>query len=561
MSLRRRLRAEREERSGPPPAVTRVLWLVDRFRRPLAWFGLDVPVLRALLEAKLSLDLRRSNVPGDTSAPGFLNGGVIVTCIVYAILGVMLGFLSFALRDPFLYVTLIQSAVLALVMMSLVVDFTNVLFDTADLSMIAPRPVADRTVLAARLIHIGIYLALLAGSITLGPVLIGAFVFNPLVYVPIMLFASTMSAVLAVGLVVALYVTVLRRVNPERFQNFVIYTQIAMTIGIFGGMQVLPPLLARHDVRQWLQSHREIFLAYPPAYHGGLAGVAHGSTRTLNLVLAGLAVAIPLSALWLSVRVLSSGYLEGLANMRSTGAKPTRRRGKRPASNRLARWVCRSPIERAGFEMTRAICHGERMFKMQTYSMLVFPVMFLAIPLVSRVNLGYRYSVGMAIMMVLVSAPTLFMQLRYSEHWEAHWIFRAMPIDRIGDFLAGMVKQIYFTLLVPYWIVLIALSGLIFGPGTILSAALASAICSVVVLGLALKLANIMPFAKKFQVADASGRTGVFFVIFLLCGVAAAVHALLDFHVSTRITGTLAGIATSWYLLRRLYRLRVLRDA
>ena len=80
-------------RAEPAPWLLRApLWLIERFRLPIALLGVDYPAFRSILEVKLKLDLRR---PGLKAAAGVtpgssLSGGLVLTCLLYLVVGFMM---------------------------------------------------------------------------------------------------------------------------------------------------------------------------------------------------------------------------------------------------------------------------------------------------------------------------------------------------------------------------------------------------------------------------------------------------------------------------------------
>ena len=84
--------------------------------------------------------------------------------------------------------TMVNTFVMAMMGLMLIGDFTNVLVDTTDNTVLLPRPVGDRTLLAVRTAHIVSYLGALSLALCAGTLVIGTIEFHPLFAVVYLLF-------------------------------------------------------------------------------------------------------------------------------------------------------------------------------------------------------------------------------------------------------------------------------------------------------------------------------------------------------------------------------------
>ena len=149
-----------------------VSWFLRLFDS-VAWLiravGADYPQFRAILEAKLTMDTRRTTVGyqvyrKDKDKPG---NALLATLVWYAFMGVMIAPAAFVADSALVGLTFVHATVMMMLGLSLVADFSSVLLDTTDVAILHPRPVSGRTILTARIAHIVIYLALLSLSLSL----------------------------------------------------------------------------------------------------------------------------------------------------------------------------------------------------------------------------------------------------------------------------------------------------------------------------------------------------------------------------------------------------------
>ena len=62
--------------------------------------------------------------------------------------------------------------IMVMISMTLITDFSSILLDTSDNTIILPRPVDSRTLFAARLTHILLYLGQLGLGLTVIPAIV-----------------------------------------------------------------------------------------------------------------------------------------------------------------------------------------------------------------------------------------------------------------------------------------------------------------------------------------------------------------------------------------------------
>ncbi|NJK98827.1 MAG: hypothetical protein HC905_31435 [Bacteroidales bacterium] len=122
--------------------------------------------------------------------------------------------------------------------MNMVADFSTLLFDTRDNTIILPRPVTEATFLSARIIHISSYIFGFTLSFAIIPVIVVIVKYN-LAAAFFLLLNVFLSAILSVFLTHLIYLGLMRFLSGERFKDILGYFQILITIFLFGGYQII----------------------------------------------------------------------------------------------------------------------------------------------------------------------------------------------------------------------------------------------------------------------------------------------------------------------------------
>ncbi|HTN17738.1 MAG TPA: hypothetical protein VL092_08670, partial [Chitinophagaceae bacterium] len=202
--------------------------------------GADVAHLKAILKVRLMLDDRRPIAMGRQQTKKKKPVRFMTALGVF--LSMLIGFMyTFPLHldDRFMGLWLYFSVFLVMLSVMLITDFSTVLFDTRDKTILLPRPVNERTLLLSRLLHMFIYLfrivlpMSLAGWVTFG-LLEG---WKAVLWFP---FAIILLTIIALFLVNGAYLLVLRFSKPGKFKDIINYFQIAFSILFFACVYLLP---------------------------------------------------------------------------------------------------------------------------------------------------------------------------------------------------------------------------------------------------------------------------------------------------------------------------------
>lgn len=518
--------ARRETSLRPTNRITRgVLSGLDPIRGVISRCGVDYPSFHALLATFLVLDERRGKRlgGGDAQPSSPFSGGFILTCIMNLVVGAMFGLLLPVLKgDPVLALGALLSAVLAFSTLVLVADYSAVLLDDTDVSIVSPLPLTDRTFFAARVAHIAIYVGLVLGSLALPGLLIGCFVFSPLVFVPVYLVTVALTACLALGLAFGFFLLALRFLDIERFKGAVLWVQMAVTAAFMGGLQLAPRLVDRGMLENGLRDHPWVAWTLPPCHQGGLLAMALGDFSWRNIGLGALAVALPLLALGTVVALASRGFLSGLGQMAVQS-----KRGSRPRYRSLGQQLLREPERRAGYDFCASLARRERQFRLRTYPLIAFALV-MGVVFALREHRQSEAMLCGSIYLLGLYVPLFVIQARFSENWEARWILQVLPLRRPARFAGGANTAIALTLLLPMFLLLLAVVVAIGGAAVLVHAVFAAEAMLLFAGVSMLWLGRHMPFTEKLTKMGAQSSIGIFMLLGVVVMVAIGIHVALN---------------------------------
>jgi len=500
------------------------LRLADLARPILSRLGVDHPQFRAVLETKLTLDTRRHTLGFQQQAASAQKkkppNTLAATVFFYTIMGfVMGGMLSMA--SPLVGLTIIHAFIMVMVAMSLIADFTTVLLDPTDNHVLLPRPVDGRTILMARIAHITSHLSLITLSLGGFSLVFGAFAIHPLF--PLVFFLTlVLSTLFVIFMTNLLYLVIMQFTTGERFRDFLLYFQVAVTVIVVGGYQVIPRALDSPFTRSLRIDDKWWIYLSPPTWMAAPVDLLAGAFGWPQIILTLEAVLMPVLGIWLVARFLAPRFNRELARLQQTptgDADLSDELGARATSgsiaSRLARRVSRSPRQQAVFELIWHLCGRDRQFKLRAYSALAFLFVFAFIILLLNdpggVLQAYRNLPPTNKHLVLLyfgcaSISSILMQVRFTTQPEAAWIYYALPFQQPGEILMGAMKVIIarFVLLPQGILALICLG--IWGPAIGADLLLAMAATLLLAMLYGLLLGRELPFSQTYSVIQASGR-------------------------------------------------------
>jgi ABC-2 type transport system permease protein len=503
----------------------------------IRWAGADYGQFRAILQAKLELDNRRHAVAFRTNRAKPRNT-FLLSLAMYAFMGLFMIAVVVMGSSPFTSLTVIHSFVMLMVGMSLISDFTGVLTDTTDLSVLGHRPVSGRTILVVRLAHITTYLGLLSLALSLGTLAAGTFVFHP-AFVPVCVVTLICSVGLVVFTVNLFYLAALRFTDVERFKDLIVYFQVVMTVMVVGGYQLLPRLMGFKTVAGVDLAGRWWNALYPPCWFAAPAELLAGRATAQMWLLSLLCVLIPAVGLLVVARYLAPGFGQALQKMGSDVASAARdTRPKRGGLRVLiGPWVARSPEQRFGFDLVWSMIARDRGFKQRVYPQIAFVFLWPAVMLLANPsgigavlgNLDRPSHYLPPLYFAAFFLPATLFGLGSSTQFEAAWIYYALPLKRPGELMLGAIKALACRLALPVFGVLAAILLALGGLQLLPDVALAMCMNGVVASLCALAVARELPFSCAATTMQSGGKVGLAFALMIPPALAGLLHYGLTF--------------------------------
>jgi ABC-2 type transport system permease protein len=484
----------------------------------------------------------------------------LMTALAAVFFGVPMGLLALAQLPAAVFLLVNLSAVSCLLLLLILPEAANTLFNPVEISVLAHQPVDPPTFVAAKITHVLVIVCYLVPALTLPPALCGLMLKEARWMYPLTHLAAGLLAGLFVAfLVCASYGWLFRFVPASRLKSVTLWLQIL----VFGSLPAM----------------------------GALIGAAVKSLRNLNLVLAGwswlplvwfvaigllgsrgappsmswqglLAIVLTAAVIWLGLRSFSGTYLQETAGMIRGPSRLGEARTRRNAILPAVRFITGSPAGMAAFSFTSKLMMRDWQFRRAAFPMVLYlALMFasffkkgevLVSPLVhGGFSIAHLFPHFLGLMLATPCAV-----ISFGEFHQGSWIFVTAPLDSLRAFTRGVYLSLWFPgALLPHLLILPMLTWLWGWKAAVLFACFSLILVSFY-LALELLLIPGLPFSSPYKASRSMIGLPVVLLGIMIAAILVAVQWLV-FQIwwVAIVAGSLFGLGT-WltvhFTLRRL---------
>ena len=444
------------------------LRLID-FARPMyEWQGVDVDQLRAIVGIKLEMDNRRAPAFRMQQQKKEHSSSFGTTLFLYGLFGGFLSLMIIYIPSIVLPFSIYYAYLMVMIVMTLISDFSAILLDTSDNTIILPRPVSAKTFYAARATHILLYIGQIAIGLSFIPIIVTFFVYGPWIGIVVIL-TTVLSVIFSVSLTNGLYLLMMRFTSEERLKSLINYFQIAMAIIMMGGYQILPRLLGLSEMAMATSEMKWWAILIPPMWMTGFVKMVNELTiEPIYVATTFLALVVPLAS-WKAVNTFLAPYFTKKLTDLGTSSSPVQETTARTSTRqsfgaRLGNLVTKAGLERATFSLVSYAFSRDRKLKLRIYPAIGSFVVIMAVMLFRKAKgdvsiMEYLQSLGQTETHLFVIYACIFIlfsvafEIHFSDEHKAAWIFQAAPITSPGKILTGTLKAILVRFFVPVYTV------------------------------------------------------------------------------------------------------------
>lgn len=512
----------------------KVLKVVDKFKGLYKKIGVDYDVMRLIVGTKLLMDGRRTSVT-------FNNGGkekedlnqFKKALMMYAFMGFFLMMILVIKINIMYQLTAYFGAFMFMILTVFISDFSAVLLDVKDKNLIGSKGISLKTVNAAKVTHVFIYMMYL--TIALGGFGIAASFRYGIVFSLVFILDIILIDLFMIMITALVYFLTLKFFDGEKLKDMINVVQIILSLTMVVGAQIVPRLFSVVDL-EITYSPKIYHYLFPPMWFAAPLEMIDSGIITLPFILMTiLAVVMPIASIMIYFKLAPSfeKYLQKLNNntYKSKG-------NKEKLSVKIGKVICRNKEERVFFNFVNSIIGSERNFKLKVYPSLglaiVFPFIFMMIDIYdftsimewknSMVDSKSFISLYAATLML----PNILVLLRYSEMYKGGWIYKTAPIKGAAPIFKGMIKAVIYKFIIPIFIIQSIVAIIIFTPKVIMQL-VAIFLGTILIIMITFMITEkVLPFTQKQELVEVTGN----FIPALVSMVATGLLALIHYAVS-----------------------------
>ncbi len=513
-----------------------VLKVLDKFKRVFTKLKIDYPTMRLILQTKLAMDERKvptlfnQDARKDNTDKTY---GFFKKYAIYILIGlVLIPFLILGENYNF-QMTIAYSIIIFMIMTSMISDFSSVLLDVRDRSILSTKPITARTVNASKFMHIFIYLMYLTLALTGIPLIVSLFKMG-IVFFLILFVELILVNILVLVLTSILYMFILRVFDGEKLKDMINYVQIGLTLVLLVGYQVAIRSFTFVDLDVVVDYSWWSIFIIPMWFAAPFELILNGNFSEITIIFSLLCVVVPIVALFIYVKMIPT-FERNLKKLLSTSKSKKKRRNR--VKEFMLALLCRTSDERTFFRFTALMMKEERDFKLKVYPSVGFAMLM---PVIMVLSLGATsidetdYSTSFMYLSVYICAlliPNTILMLGYSNQYKATWIYKVVPVNGFSDFQRGSIKAFIVKLYLPVFLLLSVFFCAIFGLRLVpelLAVFVGSCLFSVICFK---SYGSKLPFSEP-HVQQGSDQAWKIIILMLLLAILAFAHYTLVAYMS-----------------------------
>ena len=407
-----------------------LLFLIIPFRSFFNSRGVNFEQLTTVIRLKLMVDNRTSRrISGKNSEK--INSALLQQGFSLLFFGTASFLISYSKSDIQTAILLFHSMILVMLVLSLLSEYTQMLFDPRDIHILSRMPVNALTLSVAKLITLGYYIFFLTLCATIIPLFIVGIRQGGISGLLFLLSAlsNSLFALLITNLV---YRGCLHFLSKEKFQNQILLHTADFSIGLFSSFSLGAILL-------------------PPAWFTSISLLAI-SDHPCIWYYSGIGIIIPLLSAYVSFKWFTPYFSTPLNPLESQPSTKQEKAKKEKIAQFLASLFARHPLQKSGFMLSWRLTSGNRKFKEAIVPAITYMLAIIIIQLISFFQEGkdtpFLY---MPLYFSLMVAYMITDNMKYNEQGNQLWIYQARPLIYPGQFILGAFKAVYIKYFIPLY--------------------------------------------------------------------------------------------------------------
>ena len=439
---------------------SKILKFIDKFKWFYEKLGVDYNSMRIILKVKLLMDSRTSKNVFNANKPQNENSNTSLLKLfgIYFGIGFFFMLMTAIIPDVIIGMSLFFTMLMFMILSTLISNFTSLILDIKDKNIIGTKPISNKTITAAKITHISIYM--FTTSFGLSGFSLFASLLHGTLFFLVFFLEVILVTIFSIIITCFIYLFALKFFDGEKLKDLINTIQIFIVLVFSVGMQFLGHIFDFVDLANnkfnpvWWK-----YLISPMWFSAPLYIIKTYIANTPLIIFSLLAFLTPIILLVIFSK--SSKYFEKYLQKLNNNSN-LKKKYKKPLYIKISKFLCKNKEERAFFKFGCEMMTKERKFKLSVYPSLGLSIAFPFIFMLNSLNeaKGYsswfkyientKYYVTIDLCAVLLSV--IITMLKYSENYKGAWVFKTSPIKNVSSIFKGTIKAIFYKLILPIFL-------------------------------------------------------------------------------------------------------------
>ena len=433
---------------------------------------------------------------------------------------------------------------------ALISDFSSVLLDLRDKTLLLSKPIDSKTLNYAKILHIFNYIFMITMAL-LGPTLIVNLIRKGILFSLIIFISVILIDIFLIAITAIIYILILKFFDGEKLKDLINYVQIGFTIVMTVGYQILIRSFNIFDLENIvIKNNWWTYLISPLWYSAPLELIFNRTYETHIIIYSLLGLTLPLISIYVYIKLIPS-FERNIQKLNNAEEGPKRTLN---INEKIGKLICKGRDELTFYKFSLGMIKNERQFKLRVYPSIGFGFLF---PLLMIFTFNPEGSLSQ------IKDSNLFLSLyfsgfiilaimefiSYSGNHKGSYIYKTLPIKDKAPIYKGALKAALVNLFTPVFLILSLIYLYIFGRGIIVNIItiylnLLLAVCLIFLIQ-----SKELPFSMAFEISKKKngflvniGSIGIISVLYF-------VHNMflsLDFGIYILIVMTVVLNLVAW---------------
>lgn len=436
-----------------------ILLLFRPFRWLIEKMGADYNQFITLLKLKLTIDNR--NPKGLEGKEKSKANVLLWQSAAQIFIGLLYPSFLYILKSSFTYYYFAHIFIMVMLAMMIISEFTSVLFDTSENSIIQPLPVKGNTISLARNAHVFVYLFLMAFNLSFLTLILAFFKFGILSGL-LFLLTLILNVLFTLFLSNILYLIIMRLASGEKLKNLLMYFQIVIAILFMAGYRFGLKIVDTSVFENMIVPVTWYTFFIPPAFFSGFIEAfvsVNFDMKHIFFIL--VTLLIPLIAVYITGKYLTPVFNRKLMDIEQ-GDRLSKVRTEEAKKGILLKLML--PVfgsgneERASFKLMWKMTGRERVFLQTLLPAYGYILIIILLPFFENLGDTDTLLKGDKYLLLLYAflfiSATLPVALLNGNNRNVAWIFKSFPLNSPAALYKGFINASFSKFFIPFYIVL-----------------------------------------------------------------------------------------------------------